>query len=104
MGDQAPIVTVVPTYTVVTTNAPLSDVKKEAAASVAEDGKATPATAKNATSAPKAKEAAPAAASAEPEPAPATLNPLAIARHRAGRCRPFGVILYFVFARRRAQM
>lgn len=104
VGDQAPIVTVVPTYTVVTTNAPLSDVKKEAAASVAEDGKATPATAKNATGAPKAKEAAPAAASAEPEPAPATLNPLAIAGIALGVVALLGVILYFVFARRRAQM
>ncbi len=104
VGGQAPIVTVVPTYTVVTTNAPLSDVKKEAAASVAEDGKATPATAKNATGAPKAKEAAPAAASAEPEPAPATLNPLAIAGIALGVVALLGVILYFVFARRRAQM
>ena len=104
VGGQAPIVTVVPTYTVVTTNAPLSDVKKEAAASVAEDGKATPATAKSATGAPKAKEAAPAAASAEPEPAPATLNPLAIAGIALGVVALLGVILYFVFARRRAQM
>ena len=104
VGGQAPIVTVVPTYTVVTTNAPLSDVKKEAAASVAEDGKATSATAKNATGAPKAKEAAPAAASAEPEPAPATLNPLAIAGIALGVVALLGVILYFVFARRRAQM
>ena len=67
-----PSVTVVPTYTVVTTRTPLADVKQDAAASAA------------------------------PEVASATLNPIAVAGIALGVVVLLGVALYFAFARRRA--
>ena len=97
-----PSVTVVPTYTVVTTRTPLADVKQDAAASAAPDGKAAPVASGGSGSYAAARGGSAGAVAAGPEVASATLNPIAVAGIALGVVVLLGVALYFAFARRRA--